>query len=398
LHNLKKYKFNKLYSFTSGISSKPEQAGHGSPFVSFSIVFNNYFIPNKLNDMMDTSLTEQKTYSILNGDILLTRTSETIDELAMSCVSLKDYPKATYSGFVKRLRPLHNNITYNKYMGFYLRSKLFRQTMKNNAVMTLRASLNEQIFSYLDLLLPTYSIQVKIGDFLYNFNKKIELNNKINKELEAMAKTLYDYWFVQFDFPDVNGQPYKSSGGTMVYNEELKREIPDEWEVKKITDLLDVITGKEDANFAIENGKYPFFTCADNISYCDTYAFEGKAILIAGNGNFNVKLYDGKFNAYQRTYILIPNNEQYYSIIFYAVQDQLKRLSSGSAGSIIKFITKGDVENISLVLPKEGYDGLFNQLNSITKLIEKKKQQNQELSKLRDWLLPMLMNGQVKIK
>ena len=244
--------------------------------------------------------------------------------------------------------------------------------------------------------LPSFDIQQNIASVLLSLDKKIELNNKINKELEAMAKTLYDYWFVQFDFPDVNGKPYKSSGGKMVYNEELKREIPEGWEVKKIADLLDVITGKEDANFAVENGKHPFFTCADTISYCDNYAFEGKAILIAGNGNFNVKLYDGKFNAYQRTYVLIPNNEQYYSIIFYAVQDQLKRLSSGSAGSIIKFITKGDVENISLILPKANYSKLFKQLNVITKLIEKKKKENQELSKLRDWLLPMLMNGQVK--
>jgi type I restriction enzyme S subunit len=141
-----------------------------------------------------------------------------------------------------------------------------------------------------------------------------------------------------------------------------------------------------------------FFTCADNISYCNQYVFEGKAILIAGNGNFNVKLYEGKFNAYQRTYVLIPNDEKYYSVIFYAVKDQLKRLSNGSAGSIIKFITKGDVENIPLVLPKQEHNNMFKQINLLIKLIEKNKKQNQELSNLRDWLLPMLMNGQVKVK
>ena len=237
-----------------------------------------------------------------------------------------------------------------------------------------------------------------IAKVLSTLDTKIELNNRINKELEAMAKTLYDYWFVQFDFPDANGKPYKSSGGKMVYNEELKREIPEGWEVKRISDLLNVVTGKEDANFANDNGQYPFFTCSEEIYYCNKYAFDGKAILIAGNGNLNVKLYEGKFNAYQRTYVLIANDIKYYSMIFYTVQNQLKRLSNSSAGSIIKFITKGDVDNIQLVLPVSGHDELFNKLNAITKLIEKNKKQTQHLIQLRDFLLPMLMNGQVSVK
>src|SRR5664280_2026702 len=104
MSEIKKHKFSNLYSMSSGISSKPEQAGKGCPFVSFSTVFNNYFLPVNLPDLMDTSELEQETYSVRKGDIFLTRTSETIDELGMSCVALKDYPKATFSGFVKRLR------------------------------------------------------------------------------------------------------------------------------------------------------------------------------------------------------------------------------------------------------------------------------------------------------
>lgn len=234
MSKLTTYKFNKLYEMSSGISSKPEQAGHGNPFLSFSTVFNNYFIPEELNELMDTSEKEQQKYSILEGDIFLTRTSEVIDELAISSIALKDYPNATYSGFLKRLRPLQNDITYHKFMAFYLRSKLFRKTMTNNAVLTLRASLNENIFSYLALIIPDYKEQIKIGDLLYLINQKIELNNRINAELEARAKTLYDYWFVQFDFPDENDKPYKSSGGKMVYNKTLKREIPEGWEDKKL--------------------------------------------------------------------------------------------------------------------------------------------------------------------
>ena len=185
----------------SGISSTKEHADHGSTFVSFSSVFNNYFLPDVLPDLMDVSEQEQETYSIKEGDILITRTSETIDELAMSCIATKDYPHATYSGFTKRLRPKTEGIAYHKYLAFYLRSKLFRKTVTNTAFMTLRASFNEDIFSFLNLHLPEYEEQVKIGDMLYAMEQKIQLNKRICVELETMAKTLYDYWFTQFDFP-----------------------------------------------------------------------------------------------------------------------------------------------------------------------------------------------------
>ena len=118
MNNLKKYAFADLYDMASGISSTKDQAGHGAPFVSFSTVFNNYFLPDELPDLMDTSEKEQEIYSIKEGDILITRTSETIDELAMSCVATKDYPKATYSGFTKRLRPKTEGIAYSKYLAF----------------------------------------------------------------------------------------------------------------------------------------------------------------------------------------------------------------------------------------------------------------------------------------
>lgn len=128
MSKLTKYKFSDLYSIASGISSTKEQAGHGSPFLSFSVVFNNYFVPDILNDLMDTSEKEKETYSIKSGDIFLTRTSEVVDELAMSCVAVKDYPNATFSGFLKRLRPTQDHITYPKFMAFYLRSQVMLPT------------------------------------------------------------------------------------------------------------------------------------------------------------------------------------------------------------------------------------------------------------------------------
>ena len=167
---------------------------------------------------MNTTEKEQELYSIKKGDIFLTRTSETLNELAMSCVALKDYPQATFSGFAKRLRPIQENITYDKFMGFFLRSKYFRKIIDNNAIMTLRASFNEKIFSYLNVELPEYEEQVKIGNLLHFIEEKIKTNNKINIELEKLAKTLYDYWFVQFDFPDENKRPLISRIFALISN------------------------------------------------------------------------------------------------------------------------------------------------------------------------------------
>ncbi len=180
---LEKLRFNELYTMSSGISSTKEQAGHGYPFVSFSTIFNNFFLPEQLPDLMDTSDKDRENCSVLEGDVFLTRTSETPDELAMSCVSLKNYTNATFSGFAKRLRPINKGLTYPKYMAFYLRSPYFRKVINNNTIMTLRASFNEDMFSFLNLYLPKYEEQVKIGDLLYLIEKKIQLNEQINNNL-----------------------------------------------------------------------------------------------------------------------------------------------------------------------------------------------------------------------
>ena len=393
----KRYKLSELYEMSSGISSTKEQAGHGSPFLSFSVVFNNYFLPDSLIDLMDTTDGDKQKNSINEGDIFLTRTSETVDELAMSSVALKDYPEASFSGFLKRLRPVDKTIVYPKFMAFYLRSPLFRRTIINNTVMTLRASFNEAMFSYLEIMLPDFDTQKKIGDFLYSLEKKKQINNQINQELEAMAKTLYDYWFVQFDFPDQNGKPYKSSGGKMVYNPELKREIPEGWGVSKVGELQ-IATGKRDANFGTENGKYDFWTTANSPIKADEFSFEGKAILIAGNGNFYVNFTEGKFEAYQRTYVIQSEDENMLIFMYMACLQSVEKLRKGSNGSIIKYITIGDVNNIASPYNKKVVDDFVKIYSPLINLISKNKRQNQELTQLRNWLLPMLMNGQVKVE
>lgn len=244
--------------------------------------------------------------------------------------------------------------------------------------------------------LPDYEIQKQTGKILYQIELKQENNSKIIAELESMAKTLYDYWFLQFEFSNEEGKPYKSSGGKMVYNEEFKREIPEGWTLKHAVDIAEIKTGKEDANHSTENGQYPFFTCSNDILKCDDYKFDSNSILIAGNGDFNVKHYKGKFNAYQRTYVITPFNEKYIGLFELCCNQTIERFKKGSNGSIVKFITLGDIQNIQML--DSGHDDLLKPFNYVLEKIDIIKKENQELASLRDFLLPMLMNGQVTFK
>ena len=413
----KRYKLSDLYEMSSGISSTKEQAGHGSPFLSFSVVFNNYFLPDSLIDLMDTTDGDKQKYSINEGDIFLTRTSETVDELAMSSVTLKDYPEASFSGFLKRLRPVDKRIVYPKFMAFYLRSPLFRRTIINNTVMTLRASFNEAMFSYLEIMLPDFDTQKKIGDFLYSLEKKKQTNNQINQELEAMAKSLYDYWFVQFDFPDQNGKPYKSSGGKMVYHPELKREIPEGWGVAKLNEVVDLISGYPfSSNDYVTSGKYKLYTIKNvqdgyTVDKVDNYLDflpsnmshecqlrRGDLIMsLTGNVGRVGMVYEDDVLLNQRVLKLNPINKTHKSFIYSFFRSDVTKahLENMSTGTSQKNLSPIDIGNMMIPFPSES---LLSKFLDNLNMLENNLVENQQLTKLRDWLLPMLMNGQVKVE
>ena len=305
-------------------------------------------------------------------------------------LAINRYECCTNQGFKSLI--LNKDICDVDYVYYYLKHHI-REIESLGSGTTFKEVSKKALQSF-EFSLPELEVQLKISKLLSDIDAKITLNRSINHNLEAMAKQLYDYWFVQFDFPDENGMPYKSSGGKMVWNEKLKREIPEGWNLIFAKDVCPIITGKEDANFSTVYGQYPFFTCAKENLNCDTYAFDGSSILIAGNGDFNVKHYTGKFNAYQRTYVLIPKLE-YYACLFFAASSKIRQFKDNSNGSIVKFITKGDIEDIELLESKNSH--LYSTLNSLLFSIEQNNQEVVELTKLRDSLLPLLMNGQVSI-
>ena len=424
MNKLHKHAFSELYDISSGLSSTKEQAGHGAPFVSFSTVFNNYFLPDELPDLMDTSMADQEKYSVKRGDILITRTSETVDELAMSCVALKDYPKATFSGFVKRLRPKEKSTVYDKYMAFFLRSEYFRNVINAKTIMTLRASFNEDIFSYLDLYLPNYEEQVKIGDFLYSIEKKIQCNNTINDNLQHQLNLLYNYWFTQFDFPDENGKPYRSSGGTMVWNKELKCYIPKKWTSGSVSDCVEKIsTGLNPRdNFVLGNGNINYITVKNlttsgglDFSGCDMIDEEARAIVHRRSDICIGDILFASISPLGRCFLIQQEptdwdiNESVFSIrsktdvitpeflyLFFQSDNFIRKATNTSTGSIFKGIRISTLLDTQMIIPDIQICKKFtNAIKPLLAQINIYSSQNAKLSSLRDWLLPMLINGQI---
>ena len=427
MNKLKEYFLKDLYEISSGISTKPEQAGYGYPFISFRTIFNNWILPNELNDLMNTSEIEREKYSIKKGDILLTRTSEKIDELAMSSVALKDYDNTTFSGFAKRLRPIQTNITYDKFMAFFLRSPYFREIIDKKTTMTLRASFNETLFSQIKILLPEYKTQVKIGELLCKMEEKIKLNNKINSELENMAKTIYDYWFLQFEFPNDEGKTYKSSGGKMIWNEELKKEIPEGWEVISIKECIQHIkTGLNPRNnFKLGTGDIKYITVKNlttsgNIDFSNCDLIDEKARIIVNNRS-EIKRGDILFASIAplgRCFIIQENpkdwdiNESVFSIrpnydkisseflyMFFMSEYFIKKAEASSTGSIFSGIRINTIGNMKILIPdKKIVNSFTDKVKNLFYNKFKNNQESQELMAIRDYLLPLLMNGQVGFK
>ena len=231
---------------------------------------------------------------------------------------------------------------------------------------------------------------------LLNIDKKIQINNQINQELEAMAKTLYDYWFVQFDFPDKNGKPYKSSGGKMVYHPELKREIPEGWGVEKLSHFLTIKNGKDHKH--LQDGKFAVYGSGGIMRMVTDYLYSGESILFPRKGTLNNVMYvNEKFWTVDTMFYSEVNKNNSALYVFYSVKDiDFNKLNTGTG---VPSMTSSILYDLNIIVPEEN---ILEKFNTIVKqnyeTIKLNSIQNQELTQLRDWLLPMLMNGQVKVE
>ncbi|WP_314482135.1 restriction endonuclease subunit S [Streptococcus cristatus] len=279
--------------------------------------------------------------------------------------------------------------------------EFIKKEIQKSASGSIQDNINIDYLSKMRIKVPEKDYQDKIVEVLSSIDKKILLNNQINQELEAMAKTLYDYWFVQFDFPDQNGKPYKSSGGKMVYHPELKREIPEGWGVESVGNLLDKVTKAE----KIENNSIEFIgeipVIDQSQKYIAGFTNNENGLIQPQNGHVIfgdhtrvVKYINFDYaRGADGTQVLISKNENISNVLLYHMIEDFDLSNYGYARHF-KFLK----EKIVIVPNKEVSSKFETQANVIYEKIKNNIFEIQELTQLRDWLLPMLMNGQVKVE
>ncbi|HEM4403071.1 TPA: restriction endonuclease subunit S [Streptococcus suis] len=399
--------------------AKSDLAKHGDcVFLNTGNVKNNGF------DFSDVDfISFEKDFSLRNGkllreDIVMT-TRGTVGNLAYYSKDIRFNHIRINSGMVIIRVNQENWIPYFIYL--FLQSDLFKkQTQK-----LISGSAQPQLpISVLETIrIPNYSMKQQefIANQIQAIDQKIALNNQINEELEAMAKTLYDYWFVQFDFPDENGKPYKSSGGKMAYNDQLKREIPEGWGVKQLGELCEFRNGinyeKSEAGDTLSkivnvrniSNSSTFVTTYDLDSITldrrriENYLVTDRTILITRSGipGATRLVSDIPANTIYSGFIIgatVANLNLFY-YVFYHLKNIEMLMSNQSAGTIMKNISQTTLSEIRIAIPNKEIQKVFsNQVRSLLDVIENNLKQNQELTQLRDWLLPMLMNGQVKVE
>lgn len=305
-----------------------------------------------------------------------------------------------------------------KYLYYLLTQKHLTEYLHSIAQNSVSSypSISPGDLAQLNLKIPRLIEQTRIAKVLSDLDTKIAVNNKINQELEALAKTIYDYWFVQFDFPDKNGKPYKSSGGKMVYNEELKTEIPEGWEVKTIGKTLDVILGGTPSTKIDEywngdiswlnSGEISNFPIIDSELKITQEGIDNSATVLMPIGtcvlsitrHLRASILAVDSCANQSVVGLLESESLKSPYIYPYLINELPRLMSLRTGAQQPHINKGTVEESYILIPDKTVLKLYySRVKSLYDKIIIHSKENQKLAALRDWLLPMLMNGQVRV-
>lgn len=272
-----------------------------------------------------------------------------------------------------------------QYLVYYLLSPKPQYELLGTANGATVAHVNLPAIRNLKIELPEKSVQDKIGTILVTYDDLIENNQKQIKLLEEAAQRLYKEWFVDLNFPGHE-------------NTKIVDGVPEEWRKFPLEEIAPVVTGKKDANYGDKGGNYPFFTCSQETITAPGYSFDTSAVILAGNGDFNVKLYRGKFEAYQRTYVLAPFDHSNLFNLYFTVQDNMEALAKGASGSTIKFLTKGMLQKILVLTADKKILDKFNDYEeNIQQKVEALKKQVEDLTEIRNRLLPKLMSGEVEV-
>jgi type I restriction enzyme, S subunit len=417
--------FHPLKSVTFSVIDCP----HSTPLWTESgkLVIRNFNIKNGQLNLSEKYFTNEENYIERTkrakpepGDLIITR------EAPMGEVCMVPEGIECCLGQRMVLIKPDPKLISKKYLLYAIQSKFVQKQIKVSDKTGSTVS-NLRIPDLENLQIPRLDVKFEnaIADFLFSLDAKIELNNRINAELEAMAKTLYDYWFVQFDFPDADGKPYKSSGGKMVWSEELKRDVPEGWSAGELSDIADLIRGvsydKTDIKTSGSKGVIPIlratnvtgnvidlqnmvYVTEENVSpkqFLNKYDIlitmsSGSIDHIGKNGffYFDCKVSYGTFCAK----LVAKNNYKFYLFSYTQSDFMFQTIKNECLGTNINNLNSSLVNGFKIVIPANHLVSEFNtRVSNAFEKIGNNIRENQKLTELRDWLLPMLMNGQVKV-
>lgn len=368
-------------SIADGDHQPPPKSDSGIPFVTISNITNT----NKL-DFTGTMFVSQEYYDNLNdkrrahtGDILYS----VVGSFGIP-VFIDKEQKFVFQRHIAILRPDPKKIV-SRFLYYMMLSRDFYMKADTVALGAAQRTISLTALRKMEMEVPSYNVQEKVVKILKPFDDIIENNQKQIKLLEEAAQRLYKEWFVDLHFPGYE-------------NTKVVDGVPEGWKKVGLVDIAPILTGKKDANYGTNDGEYLFFTCAQEPIKAPSYSFDCDAVILAGNGDFNVKLYRGKFEAYQRTYIFSPINKSNLFLLYYAVRANMKSLFQGASGSTIKFLTKRMLEEIQVYIPTKNIKLYFNIYSeSYHKKIEILNAQIQLIKEARNRLLPKLMDGRIEV-
>jgi type I restriction enzyme S subunit len=440
------------YDIRSGLSKPAADFGSGFPFLSFKDVFYNYFIPDDLTQLVQSSAKERENCSVKRGDIFLTRTSETMNELGMSSVALKDYENATFNGFSKRLRPKCEHSIYPEFIGYYLRSPQFRSEMLSFSTMSTRASLNNEMIGRLTIPTPPFSEQKNIAWTLKKLDEKIQLNRQTNQTLEQMAQALYKSWFVDFDpvidnalaagntIPDElqeraqrrqkqlakpNHKPLPEAILQLFPSEfewtETLGWVPKGWEASAIGDVIENVGGgtpKTKENSYWIGGIHAFCTPKDmsnmtskilinteryltdaGVNKISSGVLPVGTVLMSSRAPIGyLAITDIPVSVNQGVIALKPNESYGSEYLLCWAETNMEEVVSRANGSTFLEISKKNFRDIPfLKANNEALYGFTDIASTYFKRITGLQRQVRELENLRDTLLPKLISGELRL-
>ena len=368
------------FSIADGDHLPPPKADTGIPFVTISNInttnqfdfTNTMYVPQEYYDRLDS---KRKTQI---GDVMYS----VVGSFGIP-VYIKEAKPFVFQRHIAILRP--NEKILPRFLYYTMLSKDFYAKADAAAIGAAQRTVSLTALRNIEIDVPAIEEQTEIVNILSAYDDLIENNQKQIKLLEEAAQRLYKEWFVDLRFPGYENTPIIDG-------------VPQGWKRVTLGNIAPILTGKKDANFGIEDGAYPFFTCSQEPIKAPSYSFDASAVILAGNGDFNVKMYRGKFEAYQRTYVLSPNEEKHLFLLYNAVNESMAVLVKGASGSTIKFLTKGMIESIPMLIPA---DELLERYNNYSESVQRKleclKSATKNATEARDRLLPKLMSGELEV-